>query len=622
MLDHPGHSATKAFHIYLKSSLPLLLIQYKAMARERSATLLESNFRKTTPFRALLQIFKPERKNIIIALVVLAIKHSPALFLPVIIGNVINAVIDHGPGTFHSILWNSVFILILLVQNIFTHTMFIRYLSKANRSVEHNVRYALVKRMQELSIAFHDNFESGRLQTKVLRDAESIEILSRQLANAVFIGLLNVAFALVATIIYDWLVALFFFLTVPMSVLITKFFQKRMAQTNQEYRIQLETMSARVNEMVQMIPITRAHAAEDVEIRQMGRQLQKVKEKGMRLDVLNAIFGASSWVSFQTFQFVCLLVTAYMAYKGRLEVGQVVMFQGFFAMIINSVNTIITILPEVNRGLDSVNSLGEILECPDIELNEGRKKVEHVKGHFRFERVCFGYDNDHHALVDFSLEVQPGECIAVIGESGSGKSTLMNLIIGYRRPNEGKIWLDNVNTQEIDLRTYRRHLAVVPQNIVLFSGSVRDNILYGIDHINISEERIREVVRMAKLDELVSQLPQGINTLIGEHGDKLSGGQKQRIAIARALIRDPRVIIFDEATSALDVESEQYIQESIEEMIKGRTTFIVAHRLSTIRKANRIVVLHKGSIAEAGTHAELLARKGIYAKMVSMQSVF
>lgn len=591
------------------------------MTQDRPATLLELNFRKTTPFRALLQIFKPERRNVIIALVVLAIKHSPALFLPVIIGNVIDAVIAHGPGTFHSILWNSIFILILLVQNIFTHTMFIRYLSKANRSVEHNLRYALVKRMQELSIAFHDNFESGRLQTKVLRDAESIEILSRQLANAVFIGLLNVAFALVATIIYDWLVALFFVLTVPLSVLITKFFQKRMAQTNQEYRIQLETMSARVNEMVQMIPITRAHAAEDVEISQMSRQLQKVKEKGMRLDVLNAIFGASSWVSFQTFQFVCLLVTAYMAYKGRLEVGQVVMFQGFFAMIINSVNTIITILPEVNRGLDSINSLGEILECPDIELNEGRKKVESVKGHFRFESVSFGYDNDNHALVDFSLEVHPGECIAVIGESGSGKSTLMNLIIGYRRPNGGRIWLDNVNTQDIDLRTYRRYLAVVPQNIVLFSGSVRENILYGIDHVNISEERIREVVHMAKLDELIDQLPQGINTLIGEHGDKLSGGQKQRIAIARALIRDPRVIIFDEATSALDVESERYIQESIEEMIKGRTTFIVAHRLSTIRKANRVVVLHKGRVAEAGTHAELLSRKGMYAKMVSMQSV-
>src|SRR6266542_1801093 len=204
------------------------------MPQERQSDLLELNYRNAKPFRTFLRIFRPERRNIAISLTVLAIKHSPALFLPVIIGNVINALIAHGPNTFHIILLNSIFILLLLFQNIFTHTMFVKYLSKANRSVEHNLRYALIKRMQELSIAFHHNFESGRLQTKVLRDAESVEILSRQLANAVFIGILNVLFAMVATIIYDWLVALFFLLTVPMAVLITKFFQARMAQTNRE----------------------------------------------------------------------------------------------------------------------------------------------------------------------------------------------------------------------------------------------------------------------------------------------------------------------------------------------------------------------------------------------------
>lgn len=567
----------------------------------------------------LLQIFKPEKKNIIIALIVLTIKHSPALFLPVIIGNVINAVASHKPDALNNIILNSIFIMVLFVQNIFTHTIFVKYLSKANRSIEHNLRYALVKRMQELSIAFHNNFESGKMQTKVLRDAESVEILSRQFANVVFMGIINVLFAIIATILKNRFVAIFFLFTIPLAIFLTKFFRKRMAETNKEYRVQLETMSARVNEMVQMIPLTRAHGVEDAEIKQMGKQLLKVKEKGMKLDVLNAIFGASSWVSFQVFQFVCLIVTAYMAYKGRIAVGDVVMYQGFFTMIINSVNSIITIFPEINRGLDSINSLGEILECPDIELNEGKKKLDFVNGNFSFENINFSYGNGNYALKDFSLEVKHGECIAVIGESGSGKSTLMNLIIGYRRPTTGHILLDSSNINEIDLRTFRTHLAVVPQNIILFSGSIKENILYGIEHRNISEEKIHEIVKKAKLNNVIEQLPDGLNTLIGEFGNKLSGGQKQRIAIARALIRDPKVIIFDEATSALDIESEKQIQESIEEMIKGRTTFIVAHRFSTIRMANRIVVLKKGRIAESGTHHELMAKEGLYAKMFNMQ---
>jgi ATP-binding cassette, subfamily B, bacterial len=590
------------------------------MAKDRASVSLDLNYKRTKPFTTLIQIFSPEKKNIIIALILLAIKHSPALFLPIIIGNVINAIINHGSDTLSSIIFNSVFILILFVQNIFTHTFFIKYLSKANRSVEHNLRFALVKRMQELSITFHNNFESGRLQTKVLRDAESVEILSRQLVNNVFIGILNVVFAVSATLFFNRFVAMFFLLSIPIAVIITRFFQKRMARTNKDYRIQLESMSARVNEMVQMIPMARAHGVEDSEIRQMGRQLKKVKEKGMQLDVLNAIFGASSWVSFQVFQFCCLLVTAYMAFKGMLAVGAVVMFQGFFAMIINSVNAIINILPEISRGLDSIHSLGEILECPDIELNEGRKKVHSVRGGFHFENVSFSYNNNDLALNNFSLLVEPGESIAIVGESGSGKSTLMNLIIGYRRPTKGSILLDDLNMQEIDLRTYRRFLAVVPQNIMLFSGTIRENILYGIDNLDIRESKIDDIIRRSKLEELINELPDGLNTIIGEHGDKISGGQKQRIAIARAMIRDPNVIIFDEATSSLDVESERYIQDSIHEMIQGRTTFIVAHRLSTIKKASRIVVLQKGKMVETGSHSELISKNGIYSRMVSMQT--
>jgi ATP-binding cassette subfamily B protein len=309
-----------------------------------------------------------------------------------------------------------------------------------------------------------------------------------------------------------------------------------------------------------------------------------------------------------------------MASKGMIEVGDVVMYQGFFAMIINSVNSIINVFPELNRGVDSIHSLGEILECPDIEVNEGKKRIKQVDGRFEFKNVDFSYGKDELTLENINLTVEPGECIAFVGESGSGKSTMMNLIIGYRRPTSGKILLDQMDMQQIDLRTYRRHIAVVPQNTMLFSGSIRENILYGVEHLDITEDELNAVIEMARLEKVISQLPDGLETLIGEHGDMLSGGQRQRIAIARAMIRNPKVIIFDEATSALDIESERHIQESVDTMIKGRTTFIVAHRLSTIQKANRIVVMSRGKIAEIGTPQQLMEQNGIYAKMVAMQT--
>lgn len=580
----------------------------------------ELKFRNKKPFVTLLSIYKTERNNLILSLTLLVIKHSPALLLPVITGNVINAVIAGGPEAVDKIILNSVVISILIFQNVLTHTLFIKYLSKANRSIEKRLRFSLIKRMQELSISFHDNFESGRLQTKVLRDVESIEILTRQLANIVFTGLLNIVFVIVATLLNNIYVALFYIFIIPLSVFLVTTFRKKMVRGNEEYRSHLELMSARVSEMVQMIPITRAHGAEKTEIKQVSTYLEKVQEKGFRLDVINAFFGSSSWVSFQMFQFICLLVTGFMAYFGHITVGDVVMYQGFFALIINAINMIINVYPEINRGFDSLHSLGEILECPDLEQNEGKQKVCEVKGNVEFKNVSFSYISENYAVNNISFKAEAGKTIAFVGESGAGKSTLMNLLIGYRRPSTGSILLDGISMNEIDLRTYRRHIAVVPQNIILFSGSIKENILYGIDEKDINETKFQEIIEMSRVKEFIDKLPQGVDTRIGEHGNKLSGGQRQRIAIARALIRDPKIIILDEATSALDVQSEILIREAIDNMIKNRTTFIIAHRLSTVRNADLIVVMRKGRIIETGNHSSLMTQKGEYFKMQQVSS--
>jgi ATP-binding cassette subfamily B protein len=401
-------------------------------------------------------------------------------------------------------------------------------------------------------------------------------------------------------------------------VTLMRIFREGMRARTKEYRTRVESLSARLSEMVDMIPITRAHGVEEVEIGAMTSRLEDVRKAGFRLDIVNAWFGASTWVTMQTFQLLCLVVTGLMALRGMIPVGDVVMYQGFFAMMIGSVSMFLNMYPQLNRGAEAVTSIGEVLDCPDIERNFGKKPVPSVRGELVFDRVGFTYPTAASPAVrDINLRVEAGECIALVGESGAGKSTILNLIIGFRRPTEGRILLDGIDMEELDLRQFRSHLAVVTQQTILFSGSLRENIAYGLR--NAEERKIREAIEMANAAEFIDRFPLGLDTPIGESGKMLSGGQQQRIAIARALIRDPRVIILDEATSSLDVIAEFQVQQAIERLIKGRTTFVVAHRLSTIRIANRVIVMKAGAVAEAGTHDELMARKGEFFRLRSLQ---
>ncbi|WP_258171431.1 ABC transporter ATP-binding protein [Paenibacillus sp. R14(2021)] len=287
-------------------------------------------------------------------------------------------------------------------------------------------------------------------------------------------------------------------------------------------------------------------------------------------------------------------------------------------MILGSVSSLITTYPNLAKGFESIHSITEILNSQEIEQNHGKLKLTDTNGHITFENVQLVYPgSEHHVLEEVTLTVQAGECVAFVGESGAGKSTILNLVTGFLQPTGGKMTIDGVNYDAIDLREYRKFLSVVPQTNILFSGTIRDNIVYGLP--NITDDQIRKAIEMANLAELIDRLPLGINTKVGEHGGKLSGGQRQRIAIARALIRNPKIIILDEATSALDNASEYHVQKAMQELIKGRTTFIVAHRLSTIRDADRIVVMKQGRIAEIGTFDELIARKGEFYNLKQLQ---
>ena len=581
-------------------------------------TLAQLEFSHDHPFRNLLRIYKGEYGKLVASIVLFAIKHSPVWILPVVIARIINIISDTSRFSTTD-LWivGGVFFLII-IQNIPTHTLFVRVFSSAVNTMQRNLRSSIITRLQELSISFHDSYQSGKLQTKVLRDVETLEILSRNLMNTVFPAILTIIFAFSFTVFKQPIVALFYLVSVPVSSSLVFFFSKKMTARNKEYRSEIESLSANVIEMIQMIPITRAHGVEEVEVSKMNSRLERVKEKGIRLEMIGAIFGASSWTSFQAVMLVCLMFTAFLAFKKTITVGEVVLFQSFFAMIVGAVNMILNSYPELARGFESIRSIAEVLESPDIERNAGKLSVPSVAGHFTFDKVSYTYPGSSEpALKDISLEIAPGESVAFVGESGSGKSTLMSLVIGFRRPTKGRILLDGREMNGLDLRQYRRFLAVVPQTTLLFSGSIRENVAYGID--TMSDERLWQVLEMANSSEFVAKMPHGIDTNLGEMGTRLSGGQRQRISIARAFARDPRVIILDEATSSLDVVSESLIQEALQRLIAGRTTFIVAHRLSTIRNAQRIVVLKNGAFVESGTHEELMKAKGEFFRYRALQ---
>ena len=574
---------------------------------------------KGHPLRILVGLYKGNYNKFFLAIIFFFIKHSPVWVLPIITANIINNITSGASETYSNILIESLIMVILIGINIPTNYMYTRYKSLATRYAETGLRKALVRKLQQLSISYHKETQSGRLQSKIMRDVEAVETLSTQMFLSILNIALNIGIALAVTISKSIMVFIFFLLTTPIAALTMVFFRNVMRKRNNEFRREMEETSAKVMEMVELIPVTRAHALEEEEVHKMSGQLFAVAEKGYKLDVIQSLFGSVGWAIFQVFQVVCLAFTGVLALKSVIQPGDITLYQSYFATIVAQVSSLMSLIPTIAKGVESVNSIGEVLLEEDIEKNEGKEVLDDVKGEFEFNDVYLKYSEDgRNVLNGLNLKVKQGETIALVGESGAGKSTILNLVIGFNFANSGQVLLDGKDLSKIDLRSYRKHLAVVPQTSILFSGTIRDNITYGID--NVDDKMLDEVVRAANLTDLIDSLPEGLDTMVGEHGGKLSGGQRQRISIARALIRNPEVIVLDEATSALDSISEKLIQDSLNNLTAGRTTFIVAHRLSTIKDADKIAVIADGKCVEYGTFDELMALKGEFYQMKVIQS--
>ena len=458
----------------------------------------------------------------------------------------------------------------------------------------------------------------GKLQSKIMRDCENIEsLLAHLFRNSISITM-NLVIAISVTLSKSPIVILFFFLLVPIEMFLLKFFRGKIKRRNTTFRTEIEKTQSNVSEMIELIPVARAHGLQKREAEKMDELLGNVMTAGYNLDKTNTFFSACTWVLMEGAKLACLTFTAILAYKGEITVGEVVLYQTYFGQIVAAVNNLLNIYPQLTKGMESINSIGEILYEENVETDNSIVPLENMTGQVEFRDVRYKYaDGDKWILNDFNLSVKPGESIAFVGGSGAGKSTILNLLIGFDRPQDGKILIDRINMLNLDMTQFRSQIAVVPQNTILFSGSVRDNITYGLD--NVSDEEVNRVLKSVGLDDLINEMPNGMNTMLGEHGGKLSGGQRQRISIARALLRNPKIIIFDEATSALDSASEKKVQAAVDNMMKQCTTFLVAHRLSTIKNADRIAVINGGTITEIGTYDELMEKKGEFYTLKKMQ---
>lgn len=594
--------------------------KYEQAIEEEGTLDYEQLFEKTRnhSLKTLLLLYKGHYLELFWSVVFFVIKHSPVWILPIATANIIDAATTPTEKTTKIIILNVVFMLIMVLQNVLTNYIHTWLYAKTIRNVEKDLRGALVRKLQQLSISYHKEMESGRLQSKIMRDVEQVELLSSQVFITMLAIVLNVIVALAVVIFKNLIVFLFFGATIPIAVLIMVFFRGKIKRYNSEFRQEMEETSVHVMEMVEMIPVTRAHALKEQETNKMQRQLKNVAKKGLQLDMVQTYFSSISWVTFQAFQVICLGFTGYLAAKGSISVGDVVLYQTYFGSVVNNVANIISLIPVVAKGLESVASIGDVLTADDVEDNRHKKKVREVEGEIEFKNVTFTYPKTTEPVLrNLSFSIKQGQTIAFVGASGAGKTTILNMVIGFSKAAKGQVLIDGQDIATLNLDSYRKHIAVVPQNSILFSGSIRENILYGRE--TISDQELDEVLRASNLKEMVDGLPEGLETKVQEHGGNLSGGQRQRISIARAFVRNPKILILDEATSALDTISEKQIQEATKNLTKDRTTLIVAHRLSTIRDADLIAVIENGGLQEFGTYEELMAKKGAFYRLKELQ---
>ena len=555
------------------------------------------------PLSPLIYLFRKHPVRFVFAMIVKAVKHLGALMLPVFAANIIDNVITYGAFFIWPVLSCILGSFIALAVNLICFAVDNHVYHRWTRAVESAFKLAIVRKIQALSLRFRAHMPAGKLLSKLISDIQFIQLLIYDRLTDILHLCIDIVFVIVTALLRFPAMLLFYVVVVPAAVFFLRRASGPVLSGKAVMRKNTESTNAAFKEMLDMDTLTRAQSMQKAEYRKVSSKVRKVQAAADRYDTLGVWVNNITYGGSQGFRLICLCFAAFLASRGMISVGTVVLFQSIFDMIINSIQKVLDQLSEIVQGYDSMISVNEILFEKDIERNGTKRLPDPVRGEIAFRNVSFSYGEDHEPILkEISLQIPAGGSAAFIGPSGIGKSTLLNLILGMYTPQNGEILIDGTSLDELDKISYRSHIAVVPQNTVLFSGTLWDNLVYGLSYV--STERVMDVLRRVGLDDLLKRHPEGLNTPVLEDGSNLSGGQRQRIAIARALLRNAQIILFDEATSALDAESEEQVQKAIDEIMKHATVVMVAHRLNTLRKVGQIYRLEDGKVIPCGSYEE------------------
>ena len=560
--------------------------------------------------------YKPYKKLFMIDFGCAVISAMLELIFPFVVNRVIDTILP--TGHYQTVIWVCLLLLAFYLFNMVMKYIVVYLGHKLGITIETDMRRQLFQYFQSQSFEYFDNKQTGELMSRLTSDLFEIGELAHHGPEDLFITLMSLVGAFWLMLQVHVQLAIGTVILVPTLGVALAIFNKKMGRINSQVYRQLGEFNAGLSNSLSGIRVVKAFANEAHEEARFEGLIQDYRENKLKFYQTMAASSAFNYVLMRIITLIALVSGAYFTLKGELTTGQLVGFvllANTFVKPIESINIMIETYPKGFAGFKRFRQ--ELAKPVAVQDLPGAQPAPHFQGQIDYRNVELAYEEGHPVISQLNLSIAPGESVALVGPSGAGKSSMVNLLPRFYDVTSGQVLLDGKDIREYTLASLRQQIGIVQQDVFLFDGTIRENVLYG--RLDASEAEVEEAIRAAKLDQVIAQLSDGLDTAIGERGVRLSGGQKQRLSIARIFLKNPSILILDEATSALDTQTEQYIQQSFDQLTKGRTSLIIAHRLATIQHVDRIVVVTEAGVVESGSHQELLALDGHYAALYRAQ---